>query len=119
MLLSRTMSMSGWAVLLLPLVALSCAPVQESKPKSAYNFAARQRGIIEELEKGDVPVNEAVQNPPMIKAKKSDLGDDEPVIGVDINGEARAYPLTMMFGGGGIFELLNDTCGGEPIAPSW
>ena len=55
----------------------------------------------------------------MIEAEASDLGADEPVIGVQLNNEARAYPLSMLFGGGGIFELLNDTCGEQPIAVSW
>ena len=55
----------------------------------------------------------------MIESSASDLGDDEPVIGIQIDNDARAYPLTMLFGGGGIFELLNDTCAGRPIAVSW
>jgi hypothetical protein len=41
--------------------------------------------------------------------------DDEPVIGVALGGEAKAYPISIM----GRHELANDTCGGEPIAASW
>ena len=37
------------------------------------------------------------------------------VIGVVINGDARAYPINIM----GFHELGNDTVGGIPIAVSW
>ena len=37
------------------------------------------------------------------------------VIGVRHNGEAKAYPISIM----GIHELGNDTIGGKPIAVSW
>ena len=47
--------------------------------------------------------------------KAAGIRDDEPVIGVFLGGEAKAYPISIM----GIHELANDTCGGEPIASSW
>lgn len=37
------------------------------------------------------------------------------VIGVSLNGEARAYPVTVM----GVHELGNDTVGGVPISVEW
>ena len=37
------------------------------------------------------------------------------VIGVHHNGQAKAYPISVM----GIHELGNDTIGGKPIAVSW
>lgn len=37
------------------------------------------------------------------------------VIGVYHNGQAKAYPISVM----GIHELGNDTIGGKPIAVSW
>ncbi len=48
-------------------------------------------------------------------AEAKGIRDDEPVIGVAINGEAKAYPIIIM----GRHELANDTCGGIPIAASW
>ena len=39
----------------------------------------------------------------------------DPVIGLIINGKAKAYPIKTM----GIHELGNDTLGGIPIAVSW
>jgi hypothetical protein len=84
------------------------------------NFEARRKAIQEPWEKNQGrPANKAVHEPPMVAVQSSNVADDDPVIGVFLNDEARAYPLTMLFGGGGIFELLNDTCGGEPIAASW
>jgi len=40
---------------------------------------------------------------------------NEWIIGVAINGEAKAYPVTVM----GIHELINDTVGGQPITVCW
>lgn len=37
------------------------------------------------------------------------------VIGVVVEGEAKAYPIVVM----GVHELGNDACGGKPIAVSW
>ena len=84
------------------------------------NFQQRQEQVKEKFEKRrNQPLNRLVHDPPMGQAKTSKLGDDEAVIGVHIAGEARAYPLVMLFGGGGVFELLNDKCGDVPIAVSW
>ena len=41
--------------------------------------------------------------------------DRDPVIGVSLNGEAKAYPVTIM----GVHELGNDTVGGVPITVEW
>jgi hypothetical protein len=40
------------------------------------------------------------------------IRDREPVIGVTLNGETRAYPLSVMIW----HEVVNDTLGGEPVA---
>ncbi len=83
------------------------------------DFLKRHEQIKERFEKRrNKPKNKLVHDPPMIEAAESSLGDDEAVIGVFLDGHARAYPLTMLYGGG-IFELLNDTCGDKPIAVSW
>lgn len=56
-------------------------------------------------------------NPPMGSVADGDklFGPDEWVIGVAFNGEAKAYPVTVM----GIHELINDSVGGQPIAVCW
>ena len=59
-----------------------------------------------------VPV---LDDPKMSTALEAKLADDEYVIGVVVGKEAKAYPVRVM----GVHELLNDTCGGDPIAVSW
>ena len=58
-------------------------------------------------------------NPPMLTAAKAEANGmvfaRDAVIGVSRNGEARAYPISIM----GFHELGNDTIGGVPIAVSW
>ena len=48
-------------------------------------------------------------------AEDKELGQDEPVLGVIINGDARAYPINML----SRHEIVNDVVGGEPIAVTW
>jgi len=45
------------------------------------------------------------------------LREDELVLGVEIDGETRAYPLNML--NGPMREILNDTLGGRAIAVTW
>lgn len=58
-----------------------------------------------------------LDHPEMVLAAagSKEIDDAEPVIGVVIEGEARAYPISVM---GGV-ELVNDTCGAVPFAVSW
>lgn len=105
-------------ILCVTLLTLICHPPQVFADDT--DFQQRHADVKERFEKRrDKPQNRLVHDPPMIKSKDSTLEVDEAVIGVEFNDEARAYPLTMLFGGGGIFELLNDTCGDVPIAVSW
>jgi len=43
--------------------------------------------------------------------------DNELVLGLELNGEARAYPINMLTGPSR--EIINDTLGGIPIAATW
>ncbi len=49
--------------------------------------------------------------------ESADLPDEAFVIGVEVNGETRAYPLDMM--SPPVRRIVNDTLGGEPIAVTW
>ncbi len=51
-------------------------------------------------------------SPTLSAADASWLGDDEPVFGIEIEGDARAYPLRIL----DWHEMANDTIGGVPIA---
>ncbi|NKB52955.1 MAG: DUF3179 domain-containing protein [Rhizobiaceae bacterium] len=48
-------------------------------------------------------------------SKTSNLIDREPVIGLSINGDARAYPLRVLTW----HEIVNDTVGGQPVAVTY
>lgn len=49
------------------------------------------------------------------EAAAASLDPGERVIGVVINGEARAYPLPIMSN----HEIVNDVVGGQPVAVTW
>ena len=58
-------------------------------------------------------------DPKMLSAAEAErqevIFDRDVIIGVALNGEAKAYPITIM----GVHELGNDVIGGVPIAVSW
>ena len=54
---------------------------------------------------------------PVVSAEKTDLQDNELVLGVEIKGVARAYPINMLTGPSR--EILNDNLGGQAIAATW
>jgi len=73
-----------------------------------YERHARRVGRRDEF-----PVLFDPRQTPALDAKG--VHDDEYVIGIEIGGEAKAYPIAVM----GQTEVANDTCGGIPIATSW
>lgn len=48
-------------------------------------------------------------------AQASDITDHEMVIGVVINGDARAYPVATL----SVHEIVDDDIGGQPVAVTW
>ncbi len=70
---------------------------------------------LEEITWGGVAVDgiPSLDDPELIAAAEADyLRDDDLVFGVEINGDARAYPLRIM----GWHEMFNETIGGVPVA---
>lgn len=67
----------------------------------------------------DRPDRPAITNPPVIAARdvSGQVTDNELVLGVVVNGEARAYPINMLTGPRR--EIVNDTLGGRAIAATW
>jgi len=58
----------------------------------------------------------SIDSPRFISSKDEDvLASDEPVISIEINGEARAWPLRILTW----HEIVNDTLGGVPIAVTY
>ena len=55
----------------------------------------------------------AILDPKFVAGSDADfLKESDSVIGVEINGEARAYPIRIL----NMHEIVNDTVNGEPIA---
>ena len=51
----------------------------------------------------------------MLDADETTIDDQEYVIGIECDGEAKAYPIAVM----GRHELGNDVCGKTPITVAW
>jgi hypothetical protein len=56
-----------------------------------------------------------VYEPTFISAEAADLDESGYVMGVVLNGDARAYPVGTLNGR----EMVNDTVGGVPILVTW
>lgn len=56
-----------------------------------------------------------VYAPRAVAAAQARLRNDELVLGVEINSEAKAYPITVL----NAREMVNDTVGGVPILGTW
>lgn len=60
---------------------------------------------------------QAIDDPQFVPADIAapSMKENERVIGVIINGDARAYPIPIL----SVHEIINDVVGGEPIAVTW
>jgi hypothetical protein len=79
---------------------------------------SRHTVAYDELVSGGPPKDgiPAIDRPSFVAAVEArGLAPREPVISVQIDGEARAYPLRVMIW----HEIVNDTVGGTPIAVTW
>jgi len=56
-----------------------------------------------------------IHDPEFVPVAQADIGPEEPVIGLIINGDARAYPLRILLW----HEIVNDTVGGVPVLVSY
>jgi hypothetical protein len=68
--------------------------------------------IVQVLDRDAIP---AIRNPEFVRADKAKLAGGEKVLGVVIDGEARAYPLIDL----DAHEIVDDVVGGKPIAATW
>lgn len=59
----------------------------------------------------------AILAPEMVGADAADewMVDNEPVVGISINGDHRAYSIPML----SRHEIVNDVVGGQPVAVTW
>jgi hypothetical protein len=57
----------------------------------------------------------SIDNPKFVSASEAGLEDFELVLGLDLNGDVRAYPLNILVW----HEIVNDVVGGEPVAVTY
>ncbi len=93
--------------------ARAAAPYQAQWPQTDFSRAAVD---LVEITSGGPPKDgiPAVDNPQFVSAAEPIdwLDPREPVISVEIDGDARAYPLQILI----YHEIVNDTVGGTPVA---
>ena len=89
---------------------IATTPATDTAPLAAE----RELEIITLLPKDGIP---AIDNPIFILADEADLQyePDELIIGVQFDGDARAYSIPMLSS----HEIVNDTVGGRKIAVTW
>jgi len=95
------------------LLAVLLTPV----PAGAWDFSARSIPV-DQIESGGPPRDgiPALFSPSFVPAGKADfLAGEDRVLGIEIAGEARAYPIRIL----SWHELVNDTVGGSPLLVSW
>lgn len=69
--------------------------------------------VLRGLPKDAIP---AIDQPTFVSADRATfVGADEPVIGVVVGGDARAYPTWLL----NAHEIVNDRIGGRAIAVTW
>lgn len=69
--------------------------------------------VMRGLPRDAIPAIDAPRLEPAARA--TFVGGDEPVIGVTLGAEARAYPTWLL----NAHEIVNDRLGGRPIAVTW
>ncbi len=94
--------------------------VEAQKPLGSGGLAYNLSDSAGEFEpKQVVPPFEAITEAPFIQVAEvtDQVLDGELVLGLELNKEARAYPINMLTGPSR--EIINDTLGGIPIAATW
>ena len=120
----RVWHLLPWAILAAPAFPQSDQP---DKSPPAFEFHTNQRVKIS-IDKREIkaPFGTAtdprdkippIYKPKIVRTKQADtwLDGSERVLGVVIDGHARAYPLFIL----AVHEMCNDTLGGRPIAPNY
>ena len=103
--MNRTLAIAA-ILLMLPLTA-----------QAQWDFSKHSIPL-DEIQSGGPPRDgiPALTNPKYAPAAKADyMRPDEQVLGVFINGVARAYPTRIL----SWHEVVNDTFGGVPVLVSW
>lgn len=124
----------AWRIVIALLLLACGAPEPSSTPDSAGEFAGTgefagaydevigadgqaapgfsDADYVQLLRPDDIP---PIYAPEFVASSEASLPDDELVIGLSINGDARAYPTGILY----TREMVNDVVGGAPALISW
>ncbi len=105
-LLTATSLTVAWLALATAVATHAASPRQRGGQRDVTKFTM--------LNEDGFPLN---VNPEIVSADEVDLDDGDMIMGIVLSGEARAYPVNYMNGPNN--EVVNDTLGGQAIAPSW
>src|SRR5919197_6246071 len=122
--------MKAWLVLLTAVVVAGCgthrsstAPGAGSSPPRLDLSTQRGRAVLAGFDPRDLVAGASPESIPAIKRPRFEspsvatrlLRPTDFVIGVDIDGDARAYPVKLL----AFHEVVNDVVGGRPIVVTW
>lgn len=113
--MQRAVLVFGW---LLALVVTSFAQPESWKRQGWSTDFSKHSIDFAEILSGGPPKDgiPSIDDPVFIPVSQSaDLDDKEPVIGLEIDGDARAYPLRVLMW----HEIVNDTVGGRPVTVTY
>lgn len=83
---------------------------------TGYGLFAQDEGLFSQfkqiLPRGGIP---AIVNPTYVKAEEASIGDNTWILGVVINGQARAYSLNLL----NHHEIVNDNIDSTSFAAVW
>jgi hypothetical protein len=99
---SRLNALVAATTLLLPTAGLAQRPTNRDASETT------------ELVEGGYPIKTGLR---FVEAREATLRDDDLVLGVVLGGEARAYPINLMWRAEN--EILNDKLGGTAITATW
>ena len=105
---------AAFAIFATAWLGIGASSVMAAGKSEVNSWTPRDRSDFTSTKKEGFPLN---VNPEIVTATKAELADDDLIMGVVINGEARAYPVNYMNGPRN--EVVNDQLGGLPIAPTW
>lgn len=112
-------SRARWLVALLVAVAVGGVALYITRPLGATPSVGQSsasdslRSEIQSILPADAI--RAVDDPRFVTAAKSGMKDNVQVIGVELGGEAHAYPIGFL----SRVEIVNDRLGGKNIAVTW
>lgn len=112
------MEMRGYLLLTAVIALLAAGCGAEAEPETSAEISptdeALRDAMVTVLPKDAIP---SIDNPRFREREQADqeYASGERVIGVELEGEARAYSVGLLSG----HEIVNDTLAGRPIAVTW